>query len=111
MLPRTYLIMRVSRESLRPFQEVVGVYKGLRKTTENEITVTLSCRYHDVEIVFPAEGSEASILERELEEDLLGMKIGILKLTPKDERPIAIRIIETPQRQANTRTRLRDEVC
>jgi len=77
---------------LKPWEECVGIYRGLRTSrTENAIVLSLA-NGRTLEILFPRASQEESIL-RELPDDMIEQKIGIVKTDT--ENPIRIRKILT----------------
>jgi len=89
---------RVQEESLarkvflKPWQECVGTYRGLR-TSKNEIAIILSLTNGQVLEIFLHKASveEENVLT-ELRNNLIGRKIGIMKVDDR-ENPILIRTL------------------
>jgi len=82
---------RISDEGhLKNYEEAVGYLKSL-EVKDSEVAVILSrtCG-DDLQIAFPVESPEAEVLTRELDEEPVGQKIGILK-NDHPQHPILIR--------------------
>lgn len=81
-----------ARRVLGVWEECTGFFKGL-KNGDLEVAVILSStRGDDLRIVFPANSLTRDILKRELNDELLGRRIGIVR-TDDDRYPIRIRNI------------------
>lgn len=78
---------------LRPWEEVIGVYKGV-EVGDFEITVVLSCNGAMVRFAFPVKGLEAEILKRELPSCKPGTKVTLLK-TDNALPPLLVRTLGT----------------
>jgi len=75
---------KLKKLSLEPWEEAVGIFKGI-KCTYYEVSLLLdNCR-----IVFPAQSPEASILKT-LGKKLVSKRIGVLR-TDDPQKPLLIR--------------------
>lgn len=81
---------RLPREIfLKPYEECVGIYKGLR-TSESEIMIVLSLANGEtLEILFQKASVNGANVLRELHGGMIGRKIGIMRI---DDRENSIRI-------------------
>lgn len=69
-----------TRIFLKPWEECVGFYRGLR-TSKNEIAIVLSLTNgQTIEIPFHRASVEEGNVLRELRDDVIGRKIGIMKV-------------------------------
>ena len=66
--------------SLKPWQECVAIYGGLR-ISRSEIAIVLSlANGQTVEMLFPRKSLEEENILRKLHDGMIGQKIGILKV-------------------------------
>ena len=70
--------------------EYVGVFEGL-EITNSHLAILLSHK-KKLKVVFPIDSIQAKIAKKELDDQLVGRKIGIIR-TGYAERPILIRKI------------------
>lgn len=77
---------------LKPYEECVGIYKGLR-TSESEIVIALSLANGETLEIFCQRASVngANVL-RELRDGMIGRKIGVMKVNDR-KNPILVRKI------------------
>lgn len=83
---KEFQISRRNRVILRAYEEAVGIYKGLDRG-EFELVVL----FDNFKVIFPSESMEADVLEKELNDDLIGQKITILR-TDIPERPLLVSV-------------------
>ena len=70
--------------SLKPWQECVAIYRGLR-TSRSEIAIVLSlANGQTLEILFPRKSLEEENILRKLNENMIEQKIGILKVDDRE---------------------------
>jgi len=75
---------------LKPYEECLGIYKGLQ-TSESEITIALSLTNgQTLSIIFSRPSREEKITIATLHGQIIGQKIGIMKLSDRNN-PILIR--------------------
>lgn len=76
---------------LKPYEECVGIYRGLR-TSESEIVIALSLvNGESLEIFFRRASVNGANILRELHDGMIGRTIGILKV---DDENNSVRIRE-----------------
>jgi len=78
--------------ALKPEEEVVGVYKELRITTDSIVIVLQLAKGKEVEVSFPVELVKPEIIRKKFRSIKIGEKIGILRITDA-KRPVLIRKI------------------
>jgi len=77
---------------LKPWQECVGTYRGLR-TSKGESAIVISlANGQTLEIPFKRPSVEEENVLRELHDDMIGLKIGIMRIDDS-ENSIRIRTI------------------
>lgn len=74
------------RTFLKPWQEGVGTFRGL-EYSKNEMAVVLSLANGQIlKIFFPRASAEVQNILRELHGDMIGRKIGVMKLGDRNHR-------------------------
>jgi hypothetical protein len=82
---------KLKRISLEPWEEAVGIFKGI-EYGDYEVSLLLG----DCRIVFPADSPEASIL-KSLGRRLVSKRIGVLR-TDDPQKPLLIRRLKSELR-------------
>ena len=91
--------------SLKPEEEVVGVYKELRITPDSIVIFLQSVNGKEAEISFPVELVKPEIIRKKFRSINMGENIGILRITDA-KRPVLIRKLQDGKTAKIPRTRI-----
>ena len=79
----------LSRVHLKCFDEIVGQYKGIERS-DCETAIAIG----DLKVVFPTGSAEAEVAMELLGEELMGTKIGLIRIDRRD-KPLRVRTVKS----------------